>query len=77
LVLAAILGAGTLVTLPSGPLLDRFRAKPILIAANIAGALGYATLAFVDRIYSNQDRHGEIRWRLEGDPSRPPRGPQR
>src|SRR5436305_14205036 len=49
LVLAAILGAGTLVTLPSGALLDRFRAKPILIAANIASALGYAGLAFVDR----------------------------
>jgi len=49
LVLAAILGAGTLVTLPSGTLLDRFRAKPILIAANIASACGYAGLAFVDR----------------------------
>jgi len=49
LVLAAILGAGTLVTLPSGALLDRFRAKPILIAANLASALGYAGLAFVDR----------------------------
>src|SRR5712671_1677883 len=49
LVLAAILGAGTLVTLPSGALLDRFRAKPILIAANLASALGYAVLAFVDR----------------------------
>ena len=49
LVLAAILGAGTLVTLPSGALLDRFQAKPILIAANLASALGYAGLAFVDR----------------------------
>ena len=49
LVLAAILGAGTLVTLPSGALLDRYRAKPILIAANLASALGYAGLAFVDR----------------------------
>src|SRR5436305_10663055 len=49
LVLGAILGAGTLVTLPSGTLLDRFRAKPILIAANVASALGYAGLAFVDR----------------------------
>ena len=49
LVLAAILGAGTLVTLPSGALLDRFRAKPILIAGNLASALGYAGLAFVDR----------------------------
>ena len=33
LVLGVILGAGTVVTLPSGALLDRFRAKPILIAA--------------------------------------------
>jgi MFS family permease len=49
LVLAAVLGAGTLVTLPSGALLDRLRAKPILIAANLASALGYAGLAFVDR----------------------------
>jgi MFS family permease len=49
LVLAAILGAGTLVTLPSGALLDRFRAKPILIAATLASAFGYAGLAFVDR----------------------------
>jgi MFS family permease len=48
-VLAATLGAGTLIALPSGALLDRFRAKPILIAANIASALGYAGLAFVDR----------------------------
>src|SRR4051812_28427929 len=48
-VLAAILGAGTLVTLPAGALLDRFRAKPILIAAVLASALGYAGLAFVDR----------------------------
>ena len=77
LVLGAILGAGTVATPPSGALLDRFRAKPILIAANIASALGYATLALVDRKYSLQDRHGEIRWRLEGDPSRPPRGLQR
>ena len=49
LVLAAILGAGTVVTLPSGILLDRFPAKPILVAAVLASALGYAGLAFVDR----------------------------
>lgn len=30
-------------------MLDRFAAKPILIAANIASAFGYAGLAFVDR----------------------------
>ena len=49
LVLGAILGAGTVVTLPSGALLDRFRAKPILIAAVVASAVGYAGLAFVTR----------------------------
>jgi MFS family permease len=49
LVLGAILGAGTVVTLPSGALLDRFRAKPVLIAAVLASAVGYAGLAFVDR----------------------------
>jgi MFS family permease len=37
------------VTLPSGALLDRFRAKPILITGNLVSALGYAGLAFVDR----------------------------
>jgi len=49
LVLGAILGSGTLVTLPSGTLLDRYRAKPILIGAVLASAVGYAGLAFVDR----------------------------
>ena len=49
LVLAAILGAGTVVTLPSGALLDRLRAKPILIAAVLASAIGYAGLAFVNQ----------------------------
>src|SRR5438477_5905132 len=49
LVLAAILGAGTLVTLPSGALLDRFRAKPILVSGNLTSAIGYAGLAVVDR----------------------------
>lgn len=49
LVLGAILGAGTLATPPSGALLDRFRAKPMLIAANLASALGFAFFAFVDR----------------------------
>jgi MFS family permease len=34
LVLAAILGSGTLVSPPAGTLLDRFRPKPILIAGN-------------------------------------------
>src|SRR6059058_5140834 len=49
LVLGAILGAGTVATPPSGALLDRFRAKPVLIAGNLASALGYAGFAFVDR----------------------------
>jgi MFS family permease len=49
LVLGAILGAGTVATPPSGALLDRFRAKPILIAGNLASALGYAGFAFVAR----------------------------
>ncbi len=49
LVLGAILGAGTLATPPSGVLLDHFRAKPVLIAANLASALGFAGIAFVER----------------------------
>lgn len=49
LVLGAILGTGTVLTLPSGVLLDRFRAKPVLIAAVLASALGYAGFAFVTR----------------------------
>jgi MFS family permease len=49
LVLAAILGAGTVATPPSGALLDRFGPKSILIGGNLASALGYAGLAFVDR----------------------------
>jgi len=48
-VLAAILGTATLVTPASGILLDHFRPKPILIAGNLASALGYAGFAFVDR----------------------------
>jgi MFS family permease len=48
-VLAAILGAGTVVTLPSGALLDRFSPKSILIAANVASGIGFAGLAFVTR----------------------------
>jgi MFS family permease len=49
LVLAAVMATAAVVTLPSGALLDRFRAKPILIIGNLASALGYAGLAFVDR----------------------------
>jgi MFS family permease len=49
LVLAAVMGTAAVVTLPSGALLDRFRAKPILITGNLVSALGYAALAFVNR----------------------------
>ena len=49
LVLATILGTATLVSPPTGALLDHFRPKPILIAGNLASALGYAGFAFVDR----------------------------
>jgi MFS family permease len=49
LVLAAIMGTAAVVTLPSGSLLDRFRAKPILITGNLANAVGYAGFAFVER----------------------------
>ncbi len=49
LVLAAVMGTAAVVTLPAGALLDRFRAKPILITGNLASALGYAAFAFVDR----------------------------
>jgi MFS family permease len=49
LVLAAIMGTAAVVTLPSGALLDRFRAKPLLILGNLASAVGYAGFAFIDR----------------------------
>ena len=49
LVLAAVMGTAAVVTPPSGALLDRFRAKPILITGNLASGLGYAGFAFVDR----------------------------
>src|ERR1700716_3389615 len=49
LVLAAILGTATVVTPPTGALLDHFRPKRILIAGNLASALGYAGFALVDQ----------------------------
>jgi len=49
LVLATILGTATVVTPPTGALLDHFRPKPILIAGNLASALGYAGFVLVDR----------------------------
>src|SRR5689334_22877773 len=51
LVLAAVMGMAALVTPPSGALLDRFRAKPLLVTGNLASALGYAGFAFVDRAW--------------------------
>jgi MFS family permease len=49
LVLAVALGTAAVATPPSGALVDRFRAKPILIAGSLASGLGYAGFAFVDR----------------------------
>jgi MFS family permease len=49
LVLAAALGTAAVATPPSGALVDRFRAKPILIAGSLASGLGYAGFAFVER----------------------------
>jgi MFS family permease len=49
LVLAAVMGTAAVLTPLSGALLDRFRAKPILITGNLSSALGYAGFAFVDR----------------------------
>jgi MFS family permease len=49
LVLATVMGTAAVVTPPSGALLDRFHAKPILITGNLASALGYAGFAFVER----------------------------
>ena len=49
LVLAAILGTATVVTPPTGSLLDHFRPKAIVIAGNLASALGYAGFALVDQ----------------------------
>jgi MFS family permease len=49
LVLATVMGTAAVVTPSSGALLDRFRAKPILITGNLASALGYAGFAFVER----------------------------
>jgi MFS family permease len=49
LVLAAVMGTAAVVTPLSGALVDRFRAKPVLIAGNLASALGYAGFAFAGR----------------------------
>jgi MFS family permease len=49
LVLATVMGTAALVTLPSGALLDRFSAKPLIVAGNLVSAVGYGGLAFIDR----------------------------
>src|SRR5690349_25169082 len=49
LVVATVMGTASVVTLPSGALLDRFSAKRLLIAGNVVNALGYGGLAFVHR----------------------------
>jgi MFS family permease len=49
LVLATVMVTASVVTLPSGALLDRFSAKRLLIAGSVLNALGYGGLAFVDR----------------------------
>jgi MFS family permease len=49
LVLAAVMGTAAVITPLSGALLDRFRAKPVLITGNLASALGYAGFAFAGR----------------------------
>jgi MFS family permease len=49
LVLAAIMGTAALVTPPTGALVDRYSAKSIVVAGNVASAVGYAGFAFVER----------------------------
>src|ERR1700738_1722924 len=48
LVLAATMGTAAIVTPPTGALLDRYSAKTIVVAGNLASALGYAGFAYVD-----------------------------
>jgi MFS family permease len=49
LVLAATMGTSAIVTLPTGALLDRCSAKALVVAGNLACAVGYAGFAFVER----------------------------
>jgi MFS family permease len=48
LVLAATMGTAAVVTPPTGALLDRHSAKPIVAGGSLASALGYAGFAFVE-----------------------------
>jgi MFS family permease len=48
LVLAATMGTAAIVTAPTGALLDRYSSKAIVVAGNLASALGYAGFAYVD-----------------------------
>jgi MFS family permease len=48
LVLAATMASAAIVTPPTGALLDRYSVKAIVVAGNLAGALGYAGFAYVD-----------------------------
>jgi MFS family permease len=48
LVLAATMGTATIVTPPTGALLDRYSAKAIVVAGSLASALGYAGFAYVN-----------------------------
>jgi len=49
LVLAATMGTSALATPPTGALVDRYSAKALVIAGNLASALGYAGFALVHR----------------------------
>jgi MFS family permease len=49
LVLAVIMGTAAIATPPTGALLDRYSAKAIVVAGNLASAIGYAGFAYVDR----------------------------
>ncbi|MDQ1746766.1 MAG: hypothetical protein QOD07_1029 [Frankiaceae bacterium] len=49
LVLAATMAMSALVTLPTGALLDRYSAKALVVAGNVACAVGYAGFALVER----------------------------
>jgi MFS family permease len=48
LVLAATMGTSAILTPPTGALLDRYPARPIVVAGSLASALGYAGFAFVE-----------------------------